>query len=412
MTLKSIPPRPYKLFNKIQNYDWGTKNEDAFIPKFLGVKPEKDLPYGELWIGAHPKAPSEIEIEGTKYPLNTVIDIFPKEVLGKAVAKKHGGKFPFLLKVLSAARALSIQLHPNKKQAEYLHAKDPKNYPDDNHKPEIAIAMDSLTALAGFRPANQIKEILIKCPELKEYVGGIDYEMLIKTDNEKDLKEIIKMVYKTIMENADDKEKLENVINNLVERLSKQNHRTLEEEQFLVQQKLYGFDVGLLSFFFFNIIQLKAGQAFFTEAGVPHAYIKGNIIECMANSDNVVRAGLTGKFKDVKTLLKIMNYSFGEIDIINIKQKEDEIVYKTAAAEFEVSGYMKNKGSYHKLITEDKPIVVLIESGSLQVDWMIGEEKKSATFGKGESFISPAALSEFSLFMLENTKYYIVIIPD
>ena len=140
MTVKSIQPQPYKLFNKVQNYDWGTKNEDAFIPKFLGVKPEKDLPYGELWIGAHPKAPSEIEIEGIKYSLNWVIDNFPEEVLGKDVANIFGGKLPFLLKVLSAAQALSIQLHPNKKQAEILHAKDPINYPDDNHKPEIAIA--------------------------------------------------------------------------------------------------------------------------------------------------------------------------------------------------------------------------------------------------------------------------------
>jgi len=412
MTVKSIQPQPYKLFNKVQNYVWGTKNEDAFIPKFLGVKPEKDLPYGELWIGAHPKAPSEIEIEGKKYSLNWVIDNFPEEVLGKNVVKKYGGKLPFLLKVLSAAQALSIQLHPNKKQAEILHAKDPINYPDDNHKPEIAIALDSLTAIAGFRPAFQIKEIFIKCTELKEYIGESNYEMLIEAENESYLEETIKKVYQTIMENADDKEKLENVIKKLVEKFSNQSRHTPEEEQFLIQQKLYGCDVGLLSFFFFNIIQLKTGQAFFTDAGVPHAYIKGNIIECMANSDNVVRAGLTGKYKDVETLLEIMNYSFGEIDIINKKQIEDEIVFKTTAAEFEVSGYVKSSGSYHKLITGDKPIVVLIENGRLQVEWMLGEEKKSVIFGKGDSFILPAALSELSLFTLENTKYYVVIIPD
>jgi len=412
MILKSLKPQPYKLFNKIQNYEWGTKNEEAFIPKLLGVKPVKDLPYGELWIGAHPKAPSEIEIEDKKYSLNWVIDNFPEEVLGKSVAKKYGGKLPFLLKVLSAARALSIQLHPNKKQAEVLHAKDPQNYPDDNHKPEIAIAIDSLTAIAGFRPANQIKEIFIKCPELKEFIGGNNYKMMIETGNENDLKETIKKIYITIMENVDDKEKLKNVINKLIEKFSTQNQPTQEEEQFLIQQKLYGYDIGLLSFFFFNIIQLKPGQAFFTDAGVPHAYIKGNIIECMANSDNVVRAGLTSKFKDVDTLLEIMNYSFGEIDIINIKQKQDDVVFKTTAAEFEVSGYVKNAGSFHKLVTKDKPIVVLIENGNMQVEWINGEGKKSITFGKGDSFISPAVLPELSLFIKENSKYYIVAIPD
>ena len=412
MPLKPIQPQPYKLFNKVQNYDWGTKNDNAFIPKFLGVEPVKDLPYAELWIGAHPKAPSEIEIEGTRYPLNLVIDNFPLEVLGNRVSKKYNGKFPFLLKVLSAARALSIQIHPNKKQAVILHAKDPKNYPDDNDKPEIAIALDSLTAIVGFRPAKQIKEIFIKCPELKDFIGGNNYEMLIDTDDENKLKENIEIVYKTIMNEADDKEKLESVINKLVEKFSAQSHLTLEEEQFLIQQKLYGCDVGLLSFFFFNIIQLKPGQAFFTAAGVPHAYIKGNIIECMANSDNVVRAGLTNKFKDVDTLLEIMNYSFGEIEIINKQQKLDEVVFKTTAAEFEVSSYMKNTGSDHKLVTKDKPIVVLIENGKMKIEWISGEEKKYATFGKGDSFLLPAVLPELFLCMKENSKYYVVAIPD
>jgi mannose-6-phosphate isomerase len=412
MLLKSIQPQPYKLFNKVQNYDWGTKNDDAFIPKFLGVEPVKDLPYAELWIGAHPKAPSEIEIQGTRYLLNAVIENFPFEVLGNRVLKKYNGKFPFLLKVLSAARALSIQIHPNKKQAEILHAKDPKNYPDDNDKPEIAIALDSLTAIVGFRPARQIKEIFIKCPELKDFIGGKNYKMLIDTDDENKLKENIEIVYKTIMNDSNDKVRLESVINKLVEKFSAQSHLTLEEEQFLIQQKLYGFDVGLLSFFFFNIIELKPEQAFFTDAGVPHAYIKGNIIECMANSDNVVRAGLTGKFKDVDTLLQIMNYSFGEIEIINKQQKQDEVVFKTNAAEFEVSGYNKNAGLYHKLESHDKPIVVLIENGMVQVEWMSGEEKKYSTFGKGDSFLLPAVLSELSLLMKENSKYFVVAIPD
>jgi len=396
----------------VQNYDWGTKNDDAFIPKFLGVEPVKDLPYAELWIGAHPKAPSEIEIEGTRYPLNAVIDNFPLEVLGNRVSKKYNCKLPFLLKVLSAARALSIQLHPNKKQAEILHAKDPKNYPDDNHKPEIAIALDSLTAIAGFRPARQIKKIFIKCPEIKDFIGANKYEFLIEASDENELKESIEEVYKAIMKNADDKENLNNVINKLVEKYSNKNNRTDEEDQFLIQQKLYGCDIGLLSFFFFNIIELKTGQAFFTDAGVPHAYIKGNIIECMANSDNVVRAGLTNKFKDVDTLLEIMNYSFGEIEIINKQQKLDEVIFKTTAAEFEVSSYMKNAGSDHKLVTKDKPIVVLIENGKMEVEWISVEEKKYATFGKGDSFLLPAILPELSLLMKENSKYYVVAIPD
>ena len=408
----SLRPQPYKLFNKVQNYVWGTKNEDAFIPKFLGIEPVKDLPYGELWIGAHPKSPSEIEIDDSKYPLNSVIENYPEMILGKSVAIKYNNKFPFLLKVLSAAQALSIQLHPNKIQAEALHAKDPKNYPDDNHKPEIAIALDSLTAICGFRPVFEIKEIFVKYSELKEFVNEDNYKNLLAADDENKLKEIFKNVYQSLMKNSDSKRKLEQVIKKLVVKFSSQNTRTPEEEQFLIQQRLYGFDIGLFSLFFFNIIQLKAGQAIYTNAGVPHAYIKGNIIECMANSDNVVRAGLTNKFKDVDTLLEIMDYSFGEVDIINKNQKQDETVFKTTASEFEVSSYMKDKGAVHKIVTKEKPIIVLIENGEIQVDWITREEKKSTLFGKGDSFILPAILPEVVFILLENSKYYIVTIPD
>jgi mannose-6-phosphate isomerase len=138
--------------NPIQNYDWGTRNKEAYIPQLLGIDAKPDTPYGELWLGAHPKAPSMVWVDGELTPLDQWISAHPIEVLGKAVARKFNGQLPFLLKVLSAGEALSIQAHPNKAQAKILHATDPLHYPDDNHKPEIAIALDSLTALVGIKP--------------------------------------------------------------------------------------------------------------------------------------------------------------------------------------------------------------------------------------------------------------------
>ena len=116
--------RPYKLLNKIQNYAWGGKNENAFIPEFLGFKPQPDIPYAELWIGAHPNASSAILIDEQQIPLNEIIDKYPHEILGDFIAKKYSNKFPFLLKILSAEQMLSIQTHPNKKQVVELHKKD------------------------------------------------------------------------------------------------------------------------------------------------------------------------------------------------------------------------------------------------------------------------------------------------
>jgi mannose-6-phosphate isomerase len=411
LKLERVYAKPYKLYNKIQNYKWGTKNENAFIPDLLGIPAATDLPYAELWIGAHPKAPSEVELDGELYPLNKLIEQFPVEILGEYVSGKFNKKLPFLLKVLSAARALSIQTHPDKEQAVKLHAADPANYPDDNHKPEIAIAIDSLTAIAGFRPVEEIIKNLKKYSELQEFASEAFIKNLFELEDKSELSINLTMLYSKIMQSASDLKKLSGVIDSLVNKLTAKNNLTPEEEQFLKQHKLYGIDIGLLSFFFFNIVQLKPGQAIFTGAGIPHAYIEGNIIECMANSDNVVRAGLTDKFKDVNTLLEILDYNYSEFEIINKEQKSDGINYITKAEEFEVTAYQKETGYSREFSNINKPLVILIMEGSLYFQWIENEEHHTEKFSKGESFLIPAFLHEYKLYFDKPTKYFLVKIP-
>ncbi len=409
--MKTILPKPYKLYNKIQHYAWGTKNENAYIPRLLNIDAENNLPYAELWIGAHPKAPSEIEVDDNLIPLDAAIQKYPNEILGKETIDNFGIQLPFLLKVLSAAQALSIQLHPNKKQAELLHQKDPLNYPDDNHKPEIAIAVDELTALAGFQPLKQIKENFQKYSELKIILGEEIFNNVVDLSEEDKLGEQIQNAYKVIMQNSLNQNVLDKVINSLTTRLENLIEKNQLEEQFLLQQKLYGNDVGLLSLFFYNLLQLKPGQAIFTDAGIPHAYIKGNIVECMANSDNVVRAGLTPKFKDVTTLLEIIKYEFAEFNLINKEMFVDEFIYRTSAKEFEVGVYSKPAGNEHPVITRKKPLIVLILEGDLSVKWKIGDDIQQLSFSKGDSFLCPSLLSNFILSANQNSKYYVVSIP-
>ena len=148
--MNSFKAQPYLLKGTLQHYAWGTQNKDAFIPHFINIPVERDTPYAELWMGAHPKAPSTLALDNNNMPLDKCIEMFPEEILGKAIFARFK-QLPFLFKVLSAAQALSIQAHPNKAQAEKLHMQDPEHYPDDNHKPEIAIALSNLTALAGFK---------------------------------------------------------------------------------------------------------------------------------------------------------------------------------------------------------------------------------------------------------------------
>ncbi|MEJ2615179.1 MAG: mannose-6-phosphate isomerase, class I [Ignavibacteriaceae bacterium] len=395
--------KPYKLYSKIQHYAWGTKNESAFIPKFLNTEIQRDIPYAELWIGAHPKASSEIKIDGEIIALNEIIRKYKLECLGEYVSKKFGGNFPFLLKILSVANALSIQTHPNKLQAEKLHKLDPSNYPDDNHKPEIAIA--------GFRPVKEIQNNLNHFPELKYFIDKELIDKIIETENVIEAEKYIRDLYSSIMSKAEERETLSKCIETIIERLKGKNTLTSEEFQFVNQYNLYGSDVGLFSLLFFNIIELKPRQGIFTGAGVPHAYIKGNIVECMANSDNVVRAGLTNKFKDVKTLLEIIKYDFKEYDIINAEQKADEVKYKTDAEEFEITFYQKPAGFNKKNNSLDKPSIYLITEGIVEIKWDVKGNIKSEIYSKGESFFIPAALGDYEIFAKEPVEYFEVAIP-
>ncbi len=381
-----ISSKPYLLKNKIQNYAWGTKNEEAFISQLLGTVAEKDLPYAELWIGAHPKAPSEIMDGEKSYLLSDIIESYPAEVMGKKVTDKFGSNLPFLLKVLSANTALSIQAHPNKKLAEKLHTEDPEHYPDDNHKPEIAIALDSLKAIVGFKPIDQLVKVFMEYSELLELFRN--KEVMNKLATRKDAPdEIIRSVYSEIMHTGADQ--LERVINKLKKRFEKNDALAPEESEFLTQYDNYGVDVGLISILLFNYITLKPGEGFYTGAGIPHAYIKGNIIECMANSDNVVRAGLTPKFKDVDTLLSMLDYTKSRPEIM--KPRHNSYTYKTEASEFEITKSVINE--LHEL-KNDTLKILLVLSGKLIIMYA---ENETMEVTKGNSVLIPAILGNYKL---------------
>lgn len=405
-------PKPYKLYNKIQHYSWGTKNADAFIPKFLGIEPETDVPYAELWIGAHPNASSEVEANGTHTSLFELVRQYPVEILGERTAKKFNNTFPFLLKILSASQALSIQTHPTKEQAALLHQNDPQHYPDDNHKPEIAAAVDSLLAIAGFRPADEIVRFVMQFPALRKFDNEGVIQRLIKEKEEEERKKLLIKLYASIMRSAEKKELLKEVIDAILQQLASTRDITREEDYFIMQFGIYGYDVGLFSFFFFNFIQLRSGQAIFTPAGVPHAYLSGTIVECMANSDNVVRAGLTSKYKDVETLLQILRADFSSYEIINSEQKRNEVHYGIFAEEFVITKFSVENNFIRLFKTEEKPAVLLMMSGEIEIQWNEEGEKKSLVCKKGEAYLLPSITNEVVLSAADEASFFYVTIPE
>uniref|UniRef100_A0A182MAC0 mannose-6-phosphate isomerase n=1 Tax=Anopheles culicifacies TaxID=139723 RepID=A0A182MAC0_9DIPT len=289
-----------EIVGSVKCYDWGKLGGQSFVAqlaqandKQLEVKVES--PYAELWMGDHVNGPATVKSDGKS--LDEAIRANPIGMIGLA-----DGRLPFLLKVLSIRKALSVQVHPDKVEAEKLHQQFPDVYKDPNHKPELAIALTDFQALCGFRPYEEIHGFLQEYTELQELLG----ESVLAKFQTKD-ESAVKIAYERLMHSTPDNVK--RCIDGIVKRMD--GLEPTSNNLGHVFNRLYadfGADVGVLSIYFLNYLQLKPGRAIYLAANVPHAYLDGDCVECMACSDNVVRAGLTPKFKDVDTLLRLVSY--------------------------------------------------------------------------------------------------------
>ncbi len=370
------------------------------------MEPEPNKPYAELWMGMHPKAPSLVRTSRGDVPLGDFVRSYPNEVLGERVVQQFGTQLPFLFKVLSAAEALSIQAHPDKEQAVRLHARDPEHYPDDNHKPEIAIALDELIALVGFCPVDALLQTLATYPEIRGFVGAKRVETLAAA-RKSEQKEALRLLFATLMNRGDDEpQALEHTLTELEKRLRHQKTLSEKEVLFLELRSKYGTDIGLLVIFFLNLLHLKKGQGVFLKAGVPHAYIRGNIVECMANSDNVVRAGLTPKFKDIKTLVEILTYEAAEVDVFT-PPRNREFVYRVPVSEFSIAHWQLTQNEKIEHRVDSVEILLAIEGAFLL---RYGNDA-ALPLKKGESLLIPAALQNYSLQALDEGEAFCAFVP-
>ncbi|KAH8722644.1 mannose-6-phosphate isomerase-like protein [Phaeosphaeriaceae sp. PMI808] len=337
----------------VNSYDWGKVGKTSAAAKFHAATAsdfsiQEEKPYAELWMGTHPSLPSK-DLETKR----TLLDIVQENqaLLSSDIAERYENKLPFLFKVLSINKALSIQAHPNKKLAEQLHAKDPKNYPDDNHKPEMTIAVTPFDGLCGFRPLAEIAHFLKTIPSLRKLVGeeeASNFENAIKgkeTSNKvEDLqanKKALQSAFTKVMNT--DKEALTSAAKELIKAAESEGSEFAgsgglsndgKELADLVVRLNAEFpdDIGLFVQFFLNYVKLEVGEAMFLKADDIHAYLSGDIIECMASSDNVVRAGFTPKFKDVDTLTSMLTYSYAPISEQKMEPTDYPHVRHNAAA--------------------------------------------------------------------------------
>ncbi|XP_074088826.1 mannose-6-phosphate isomerase [Macrotis lagotis] len=266
-----------------------------------------------MWMGTHPRG--DAMIADTHISEKTLGQWITHNLtsLGPRV-KETFQDLPFLFKVLSVNKALSIQAHPDKELAVKLHSQAPEHYPDKNHKPEMAIALTPFQALCGFRPVQEIVGFLQKVPELRTLIGDKAAEQLEQSVGQ-DLQvtsSALRVCFTKMMKS--EKEDFKKQLNILVKRLSQEvaEGKDVTDSNGMLLLKLheqYPGDIGCFVIYFLNLVMLEPGDAIFLGANEPHAYLNGDCVECMACSDNTVRAGLTPKFIDVMTLCDMLNYT-------------------------------------------------------------------------------------------------------
>ncbi|MBS1751157.1 MAG: mannose-6-phosphate isomerase, class I [Bacteroidetes bacterium] len=377
----------YKLTGKVQHYAWGGT---AFIPALLGSDNATQKPFAEYWMGAHASSPSVIEKDNNfTVPLNELIQQHPSQYLGENVANRFG-VLPFLFKVLDVKEMLSIQVHPTKEEAIKGFARENKagipltashrNYKDDNHKPEIMVALSEFWLLHGFKEKSLLLKTLQQISALNTLVPVFE-------------KEGYYGLYKYVMELS--QEKVDDILIPLLKKILPEytaNRLKKSDPAYWAckaiashHDSFQNIDRGIFSIYFFNIVQLHPGQAIFQGAGVPHAYLEGQNIELMSNSDNVLRGGLTPKHIDVPELLKHTAFEGITPQIMNGEMRGVETIYHCPVPDFIVSRIEFSNTQTYTHRTHSAEILIVTKGETL-----CNSNGNSLLLKKGESAFAVA----------------------
>jgi mannose-6-phosphate isomerase len=357
-----LQDRIFKLKGKVQHYAWGGYE---FIPDWLGIANTEHKPFAEYWMGAHPSASSDIVTPNGTLSLNELVKGFPEITIGNK-AQKQFGELPYLFKILDVREMLSIQVHPTKEEAikgfEEEEAKGipigaaTRNYKDKNHKPEVMVALSEFWLLHGFLQQDSLKKVLQSVPEFESLIP------LFKNDDYKNL-------YQHVMEMPQDT--VNTLLASLVQReLQRKESNELSKDQpgwwvaklFEHETSIGNIDRGVFSIYFFNIVKVNPGEAIFQGAGIPHAYLEGQNVELMANSDNVLRGGLTPKHVDVPELLKHTVFKGIAPNILTGEEKKKgEKNYPCPVEDFGISKIEMHSSQTYSSTASSLEIIVVID---------------------------------------------------
>ncbi|QLE72321.1 mannose-6-phosphate isomerase, class I [Streptomyces rectiverticillatus] len=384
-----------RLVNTVRPYAWGSTTA---IPALLGTAPTGE-PQAELWMGAHPGAPSRVDRGGSGEdlrPLSDVIAADPEGELGARAVRRFGPRLPFLFKVLAAGSPLSLQVHPDLARAAAGHAAEEargvpldaphRNYKDTDHKPELLCALTPFEGLCGFRAPGETAALLaaLDVDSLKPYAD------LLHARPEADaLREVL-----TAVLTADPGEMARTVTEAAAaaERLSAQEGPYRDAcTAYVSLARHYPGDPGVIAAMLLNHVRLQPGEALYLGAGVPHAYLDGLGVEIMANSDNVLRCGLTPKHVDVPELLRVVRFESTAAAVLRPEADAGgEEVYATPVEEFRLSRFDLAPGATTTL-PAGTPQILLCTSGTAVL--RTADDGQELRLRQGESAFVRAAES-------------------
>lgn len=344
----------------VQHYDWGGY---TYIPALLGKTGKARKPHAEYWLGAHPQAPAVARVGGKRVPLTEMAP-----------------ELPFLFKVLDAREMLSIQAHPTIPQARRGFAAEDaagiplnapnRNYRDRNHKPEVHVALTPFWMLHGFRPWEEIAGFLETIPEFRPLRRIASLKPLVRR--------VLTM------------DAPESLLAPLLKRLREEAPSRRDDPGYWVLRAAATYpdaarDRGLFFLYLLNLVSLKPGEGSYQPAGVLHAYLEGTNVELMANSDNVLRAGLTPKHIDPAELLRTISFEMGFPPILRGESKGKGVrVYRTPSTEFELSRIAIPPGVRRKREARG-PVILLVTEGDATVGG-IPLRRGQSVFAKDERY--------------------------
>ncbi|MEV5343647.1 mannose-6-phosphate isomerase, class I [Streptomyces sp. NPDC052676] len=376
-----------RLINAIRPYPWGSRTA---LPALLGTVPDGS-PQAELWMGAHPGAPSRVERDGYLRGLDQVIEKDPRGELGDAVVRRFGPRLPFLVKLLAADAPLSLQVHPDPAQASAGYARENaegipldaphRTYRDPQHKPEMIVALTPFEGLCGFRSPHESADLLAAL--------GLDWTApCIATLRSDPAEPALREVFSAFLSLSP--RRLAEFGDALASAAAQDGPLREEFAVYAGLTRAYPADPGVPAALLVRHVRLAPGEALFLGAGVPHAYLRGLGVEIMAASDNVLRCGLTSKHVDVPELLRVVRFAALPSPVVRPVRAEDgEEVYPAPVEDFRLSRLVRQAGDGVRVLPGSRPQILLCTEGTigLTVDGTDGAE---ITLAPGESAYAPA----------------------